>query len=276
MNNMDFCDLDINVTRLTAVKASALRDNNRTYVCKKGTRVYSRLFLVLNGETEFVFFDTQGNPKTVSARSGDIVYLPDDIPYTSSWKNEKEIDYLSIEFNLVDNKNNPVLLNDEITVIVQDKYGVFTESFKNFYTVYTLGALGYKLKCRALFFDILMNIVLENTRNDMKSIDRSMYKGILYLENNYMEDVTVKELAKMSNMCETGFRAKFHKIKGMSPVEYKNYLRIKRGAELLRNDDYTVSSVAETVNIPDICYFSKLFKRYMGASPREYKTKNNL
>lgn len=149
---------------------------------------------------------------------------------------------------------------------------MFTDAFENFYSVYTSGTLGYKLKCRALFFDILMNIALENTRNDIKNIDRSIYKGILFLENNYMEDISVKELAKMSNMCETGFRAKFHKIKGMSPVEYKNYLRIKRGAELLRNDDYTVSSVAETVNIPDICYFSKLFKRYMGVSPREYKS----
>lgn len=275
MNNMEFCDLDINVTRLSSVRLGALRDAHKTYVCKKGTRVYSRLFLVLNGETEFVFFDKSGKTKTVVAKKNDIVYLPDDVAYTSSWQNKDQIDYISIEFKLEDNQGNPVLLNDEIDVIATDKYNVLTDAFENFYSVYTLGALGYKLKCRALFFDILMNIVLENTRNDIKNIDRSMYKGILFLENNYMEDISVKELAKMSNMCETGFRAKFHKIKGMSPVEYKNYLRIKRGAELLRNDDYTVSAVAETVNIPDICYFSKLFKRYMGVSPREYKSSLN-
>ena len=148
---------------------------------------------------------------------------------------------------------------------------MFLTLFEDFYSVYTLGALGYKLKIRAMFFDILMNIVLENTRNDIKNVDRSMLKGILYLENNYMEEISVEELSKMSNMCQTGFRAKFHKLKGMSPIEYKNYLRIKRASELLKNDEYTVSLAAETVNIPDICYFSKLFKRYIGVSPREYK-----
>ncbi len=271
MNNMNFGDLDINVTHLSAVRKGLFKETSGTFVCKKGTRVYSRLFLVLNGETEFVFYDNSGNVKTVKAQKNDIVYLPDDIAYTSTWKNIDDIDYVSIEFKLKDQNGFPILLNNEITVIVTDRYNMFTAAFENFYSVYTLGALGYKLKCRALFFDILMNIVVENTRNDMKNIDSSMYKGILFLENNYIEDVSVKELARMSNMCETGFRAKFHKIKGMSPIEYKNYLRIKRAAELLKNEEYTISAIAETVNIPDICYFSKLFKRHIGVSPREYK-----
>ena len=272
MNNMDFWDRDINVLRLSAVRRGLLKDALKTFVCKKGTRLYSRLFLVLNGETEFVFFDNSGNCKTVKAKAKDIVYLPDDAAYTSSWQNKDEIDYISIEFKLEDNEKNPILLNDEITVIATDKYNMFVSLFEDFYSLYTLGALGYKLKTRSIFFEILTNIAFENTRNDIKNIDRTMLKGILYLENNYMEEISVKELAKMSNMCETGFRAKFHKIKGMSPIEYKNYLRIKRASELLKNEDYTVSLSAETVNIPDICYFSKLFKRHMGVSPREYKS----
>jgi AraC-like DNA-binding protein len=269
---MDFWDRDINVLRLSAVRRGLLKDALKTFVCKKGTRLYSRLFLVLNGETEFVFFDNSGNSKTVKAKAKDIVYLPDDAAYTSSWQNKDEIDYISIEFKLEDNEKNPILLNDEITVIATDKYNMFVSLFEDFYSSYTLGALGYKLKTRSIFFEILTNIAFENTRNDIKNIDRTMLKGILYLENNYMEEISVKELAKMSNMCETGFRAKFHKIKGMSPIEYKNYLRIKRASELLKNEDYTVSLAAETVNIPDICYFSKLFKRHMGVSPREYKS----
>ncbi len=272
MNNMDFLDKDINVLRLSAVRRGLLKDTLKTFVCKKGARLYSRLFLVLNGETEFVFFDNAGNSKKVQAKAKDIVYLPDDAAYTSFWKNEDEIDYISIEFKLQDNENNSVLLNDEITVIATDKYNIFVGLFEDLYSSYTLGALGYKLKIRSIFFEILTNIAFENTRNDIKSIDRSMLKGILYLENNYMEEISVKELAKMSNMCETGFRAKFHKIKGMSPIEYKNYLRIKRASELFKNEEYTVSLAAETVNIPDICYFSKLFKRHMGVSPREYRS----
>ena len=268
---MDFFDKEINVTRLSVVRRGLLKDALKNFVCKKGTRIYSRLFLVLNGITEFVFFDNNGNSKTVQAKAKDIVYLPDDIAYTSSWQDKNEIDYICVEFKLEDNQQNPVLLNEEITVIATDKYNLFIPLFENLYSAYTLGALGYKLKTRAIFFEILTNIANENTRNDLKNVDKSILKGVLYLENNYMEEISVSELAKMSNMCQTGFRAKFHKIKGMSPIEYKNYLRIKRASELLKNEGYNVSLVAETVNIPDICYFSKLFKRYIGVSPREYK-----
>lgn len=84
-----------------------LKDAYKSYVCKKGLRVYSRLFLVLNGETEFVFSDNLGNPKTVSAKKNDIVYLPDDAAYSSSWKDKDQIDYVSIEFKLQDNNGNP-------------------------------------------------------------------------------------------------------------------------------------------------------------------------
>ncbi len=271
MDNMDFCQLDLNVVRLSAVRRGLMKDTSKNFVCKKGTRPYSRLFLILNGEIEFVFFDKNCQSKTVIASANDIVYLPDDAAYESCWKNENEIDYLSIEFKLEDCFKNPILLNEEITVIIKDKYNIFTTLFENFYSTYTLGAIGYKLKMMSIFFEILSKIAVEHTRNDIKSIDSSILKGVLYLENNYMETISVKELAKMSNMCETSFRAKFHKIKGMSPIEYKNYLRIKRAAELLKNEEYTVSLAAETVNIPDICYFSKLFKRYIGVPPREYK-----
>lgn len=271
MFNNDIYDSDINVTRLSSVSGSKEKEVFKTFECKKGMRMYSRFFFVTGGKTKFVFFNALGEEKCVEATKGDLVYLPDDIAYFSSWIDVDEIDYISIEFQLKDKDNNSLLLDDEIFIIATDKYGLIKNSFEKFYNIYTSGGVGYKIKLRAMFFEILSNILSENALQNAD--EHSVYVGINFLENNFISDVTVKELSKMSSMCQTAFRQKFHKIKGMAPIEYKNYLRIKHAAELLLNDDYTVAIVAETVNIPDICYFSKLFKRYIGVSPRAYKLK---
>ncbi len=271
MFNNDIYDSDINVNRLSSVKRAGEKEVFKTFECKKGMRMYSRLFLVTGGVTEFVFFNASGEEKRIEATKGDLVYLPDDIAYCSSWIDVNEIDYISIEFQIKDKDNNSLLLDDEIFIIATDKYGIIKNSFEKFYSTYTSGGAGYKIKLRAIFFEILSNILSENAKQNAD--EHSVYIGINFLENNFISDVTVKELSKMSSMCQTAFRQRFHEIKGMPPIEYKNYLRIKHAAELLLNDDYTVSLVAETVNIPDICYFSKLFKRYMGISPRDYKLK---
>ena len=94
--------------------------------------------------------------------------------------------------------------------------------------------------------------------------------GILYLENNYLQDVTVSELAKMCNTSESNFRRLFKKYKKMSPVTYKNYLKIKKSCDLLRSGEYSIAEAADAVNIPDICYFYKLFIRFMNVTPKSF------
>ena len=58
---------------------------------------------------------------------------------------------------------------------------------------------------------------------------------------------------------------------GTSPVEYRNHLRIQKAIALLKTGEYTVGECAEAVGIHDMKYFSKLFKRYTGVTPRVIK-----
>ena len=59
----------------------------------------------------------------------------------------------------------------------------------------------------------------------------------------------------------------------MSPVDYRNTLRVRRGAELLKSGKYSVSEVAERVGTGDAKYFGKLFCRYMGTTPGKFTKK---
>lgn len=272
-----FLNTEINFIHLSSYSTFSKKEIvKKQYVCHRGMRERSRLFFVLEGETTFSFEVKNGLTKNVTAVKDDIVYLPPNIAYTSVWEDSKPIEYVSIEFLAETVSQEPVLLSDEIFVIAHDKHDIFKTSFMSLYNTYTSADINHKFRCRSIFYDILANIATERIRANYKKIDRSIYKSILFLENNYLENISVSELAKMSNICESSYRLKFKKIKGMSPIDYKNYLKVKKGAELLHSNKYTVTEVGELINIPDICYFNKLFKKYYKTSPSLYQKEKQL
>ena len=97
-----------------------------------------------------------------------------------------------------------------------------------------------------------------------------IYKGIIFLENNYLQDISVGNLAEMCSTSEGNFRRLFKKYKNMSPITYRNYLRIKKACDLLGSGEYSVAEAAEAVNIPDVCYFYKLFAKFMNTTPKSF------
>ena len=63
----------------------------------------------------------------------------------------------------------------------------------------------------------------------------------------------------------------FKKETGYTFGQYLTHYRIKVAADLLANFDIRVSEVAEQVGYADSNYFSQIFKKTMGITPREYQ-----
>ncbi len=58
-------------------------------------------------------------------------------------------------------------------------------------------------------------------------------------------------------------------------MDYLNGIRVERARELLKDVKYKTYEVAEQVGIPDAHYFSKIFRRYTGMTPTEYREQKN-
>ncbi len=236
------------------------------FVCSRRMREWDRFFYVTTGK---ITFTTPGG--TLSAEAGDIVYLPCDISYTSDWEKEDDIGYITIEFLLFSDGNEPFRASKEICMLCHDKGRVYLPAFENLCEVWRSGVLGYGLRSRSLFYDLLTRLSLESINRNLRHSHKSIYKAILYIENHYLEDIRADELAGMCGMCQSYFRRCFASYAGMPPVTYKNYLRIRKAAELLKTGEYTVREAAELVNICDTAYFNKLFKSFFGVNPKEFK-----
>lgn len=233
------------------------------YVCKQNDLPFSRFFYVVKGEIIF----NKGTDDELHAEAGSIVYLPNNISYVSEWNYDEEVEHIALHF-VIDELY--IKLPNKICVAIYDKDKSYLEMFNKVLNIWETGAPGYKIEILSELYKIIYCMFKDTTYRNIKSDYRNIYKGILYLENHYMEDVTVYELAQMCHMSEGNFRRYFKNYTDMSPVTYRNYLRIKKARDLLRTGEYNVTEAAQMVNIYDNCYFHKLFKQFFNATPKNF------
>jgi len=97
---------------------------------------------------------------------------------------------------------------------------------------------------------------------------------IEFLEEHYAEEVTPALLTKYFPYSRSYFCRLFRRTFGMTFSNYLNHFRIQRAMSDFMNRDLdkmpTVSEIAERVGFTDSCYFTHVFKDYVGLSPSAY------
>lgn len=84
------------------------------------------------------------------------------------------------------------------------------------------------------------------------------------------EQWTVEALARIVAMSRTGFAVRFTNKVGLSPMNYLSWLRMHLASDRLANTDEPLIVVAEAFGYRSESAFSKVFKRHMGCSPRQF------
>ena len=120
---------------------------------------------------------------------------------------------------------------------------------------------------------LLLSLADESTIASVSSAPDAVTfsKAISYLNSNLHRQPSVSEIARFSNVSETGLKRIFEKFAGISVHRYLLKLKIKAAMELLQ-DGENVSNVAERIGFGSQSYFSKAFKRETGVTPSEFKT----
>lgn len=257
----EICNKDL---KLSTLYSSVIGKVDGLTVRTKGQIFTERFFYIREGTQTFTLEDGT----ELVTQKGDIVYLPPDVAYVSRWTTSPVGKAISIMFSMEDNTT----ISDRMFVIAQDKYETYYKLFLEIAEVFEQSKLGYKIKSQSVFWQIYHGIITDLLTKEDKT--PSINKGILYIENNYMNEINVDNLADMCYISPATFRRKFKKITGMSPVEYRNMLKIKKAADLLKTGEFSVSEASKTVGIDDIYYFSKMFKKYMGKTAINYVKHN--
>lgn len=96
-------------------------------------------------------------------------------------------------------------------------------------------------------------------------------KAMLYISNNFSITLTLEAVANYVHLNPAYFSTIFKQSSGSSFKEYLNMVRIEESKRLLANTDYSIIDIAIATGFEDQSYFSKVFKRYTGLTPKQYR-----
>ena len=112
------------------------------------------------------------------------------------------------------------------------------------------------------------------TVSDLLYKAKRLEKAVEFVKKNYRTRITLKEIAGQIGLTPLYFCALFKKVYGVTLFEYIIHLRLGEACNLLKKTDLTISEIGCRVGYQDSLFFSRIFKRYIGIPPKEYKKKN--
>ena len=104
-----------------------------------------------------------------------------------------------------------------------------------------------------------------------KSIKLILRKAVEYMQAHYQDQVTLNEVAEHTFVSTYYISRMFKREMGKNFVDFLNEIRVEKAKEMLKDIRFKTYEVAEKVGIPDAHYFSRLFKKYVGVTPTEFR-----
>ncbi len=106
-----------------------------------------------------------------------------------------------------------------------------------------------------------------------RSIDTENIIGAISenIRNHPSRNWTLNELSELAGMSSAYFSRLFHQKTGFSPIIFIQKIRIEVACQLLKTTDMRINEVAEHIGYNDQLYFSRIFKKIIGVSPKFYK-----
>lgn len=263
-NTIEVMVLEITGTQIKFFKKGGFYSINNESV--KHTKVLPYLSIVQSIEGSYDI--SLGNGEVLQTGDGGFFIAPSSIQQTIVHHVNKKSEKMSARWIFVDVEINksfsleslyqfPVVINgnlkNELNVLF-DRIFATDDIWKNYSDCYAL--IGYL---------VTIATPIPNKRHS------GIQEVIAFINENYRNEITIKALANIANMSESNFHAVFKKQMGISPIAYLNNYRLSIAADKLTNTFDTVSEISYSVGINDPLYFSKLFKKTYGMTPKEYR-----
>lgn len=101
--------------------------------------------------------------------------------------------------------------------------------------------------------------------------DKLVEQARRYIEEHYTEKLTLAEIAEVLNISAGHLSITFKKFMGLTLSDYIASVKIEHAKELVDTHQYLMYEISDMLGFDNPYYFSKVFKKVTGISPREYE-----
>ena len=236
----------------------------------KGRLDYQLLYIV-SGKTHFYF---GGKERIVTA--GHMVLIQPRMEQKYEYFGEDKPEVYWVHFTGGNVKN--ILRKYEIPL--DDP--VFYSGASSTYTYLFKEMINELQTCKTGFEELLtmylkqIFLLVQRTRMEEKpSVSTYIQEEIeytrRYFNEHYNEPISIQDYAESRNMSVCWFQRNFKQIVNHTPMQYLLMIRINNAVSLLETTDYGLSEISAIVGYEDPLYFSRLFRKIKGISPRDYQ-----
>ncbi|MDX8045131.1 response regulator transcription factor [Gracilibacillus sp. S3-1-1] len=163
----------------------------------------------------------------------------------------------NIMFNIITLLGN---MNYDMEQIEADKYQLFTQINEAFHVGEAIS-----------IFDHFLTTVEKKVHASQTASTSNIQRLLDYIEENYSNSLTLRTLGDYFHFNPTYLSSYFSKHHEEGFSEYLNHVRIKNAQKMLIETNMSISSISESVGYSDPSYFTKVFKKVVGVSPRIYR-----
>ena len=101
--------------------------------------------------------------------------------------------------------------------------------------------------------------------------DHAVKRAIACIQEKYASSIGLQDIAVAANVYENYISTLFREKTGMNFLQYLDIVRINKSLSLLRNTGMNISEIASATGFPTPGYFTRIFRRFIGVTPSEYR-----
>jgi len=167
------------------------------------------------------------------------------------------------------------LLDEQVHMVGQNIE--FIELIKKIAREINLGQCYHHLYCRSYLLQIISDLSRRIAQQKDQSAKFKLEKlsvAIEEMHNNYGDGRSIIEYSKMCHLSVSRFTHLFTEFTGLSPHNYRQNIQLDKAKSMLENTTLSIKEISRLIGIPDPLYFSRIFKKSTGTSPKDYRSLN--
>lgn len=130
----------------------------------------------------------------------------------------------------------------------------------------------YRAICSS-YLNIFLNYIGDALTNNKVNgvVNEKLKKVVKTIANTYGQNLPIEYYAKIYGCSVNQFIVIFKENLGCTPRSYITQQRLNTAENLLLNSNLSIKSISESIGYDDPLYFSRIFKKKYGYSPKEFK-----
>lgn len=238
-----------------------------------GIRDHYLIHYVISGEG---YYTTKGTTHQLHAGDSFLVYPNTEVVYYADENNPWE--YAWVGFTGSDaamilqatdfSKTCPVINQTPDGASIQEKILEIYDNRGNEYT--------NAVEMTGVLYTLLA-IYMQNAtkKTDANTAQSYVQKAIEFITSNYSYPITIEDIASYVGLSRSHLFRSFETVLGQSPKEYLTEFRMKQACYLLEHTSLSITAIANSLGFDNSLYFSKIFHKEIGTSPKIWRKKKD-